>query len=223
MSVLGVDLPADLGVDLSNLNSSWPLDVSTRGRSGKFELILTTRCQYQGVDLPADLWVVLPNLSFQTFRCGHHRGLFVLHAKDQWTLHLKIRTHFRFGSQYALHLKSWPSCSPHLKMWGGVYLNLNTSFENMKSWPSCSHNLMTAYMSSNGKHLKLPFRSTGRSLGGRSAKISFNNNIMYYTWQIWALIVEICNCPLEDVLGVSGGISAKFELILTTRCQYHGG
>ena len=111
MSVLGVDLP--------NLNSSWPLDVSTRGRSGKFELILTTRCQYQGVDLPADLWVVLPNLSFQTFRCGHHRGLFVLHAKDQWTLHLKIRTHFRFGSQYALHLKSWPSCSPHLKMWGG--------------------------------------------------------------------------------------------------------
>ena len=27
------------------------------------------------------------------------------------------------------------------------------------------------------------------SLGGLSAKISFNNNITYYTWQIWALIV----------------------------------
>ena len=43
------------GVDVPNLNSSWPLDVSTvggrsggrsRGRSAKFELILTTRCQY---------------------------------------------------------------------------------------------------------------------------------------------------------------------------------
>ena len=42
----GVDLPADLGVDLPNLNSSSPLDVSTRG-----------------VDLPADLGVDLPNLN----------------------------------------------------------------------------------------------------------------------------------------------------------------
>ena len=57
----GVDLPADIGVDLPNLNSSWPLDVSSRGsksagrsrgRSAKFELILTTRCQFWGVDLP---------------------------------------------------------------------------------------------------------------------------------------------------------------------------
>ena len=39
------------------------------------------------------------------------------------------------------------------------------------------------------------------SLGGPSAKISFNN-ITYYTWQIWALIVEICNC---HVGGVKGG------------------
>ena len=27
--------------------------------------------------------VCLPNLSSQMFRCGHHRGLFVLHTKDQ--------------------------------------------------------------------------------------------------------------------------------------------
>ena len=64
-------------------------------------------------------------------------------------------------------------------------------------------------MSSNGKHLKLLFRSTGRSMGGRSArrsaKISFNNNITYYTWQIWALIVEICNCHVGGVLGVFQG------------------
>ena len=73
----GIDLPADLGVDLPNLNSSWLWDFSTRGvdlpnlnfiltticpvlagcssasrsrnRSAKFELILTMRCQYQGV------------------------------------------------------------------------------------------------------------------------------------------------------------------------------
>ena len=41
-----VDLPADLGVDLPNLKSSWPQDVSTRG-----------------VDLPADLGIDLPNLN----------------------------------------------------------------------------------------------------------------------------------------------------------------
>ena len=27
--------------------------------------------------------VCLPDLSSQMFRCGHHRGLFVLHTKDQ--------------------------------------------------------------------------------------------------------------------------------------------
>ena len=45
-----------LGVDLPNLNSSWPQDVSTsgtyvsryRGRSAKFELVMTTRCQSKG-------------------------------------------------------------------------------------------------------------------------------------------------------------------------------
>ena len=46
-------------------------------------------------------------------------------------------------------------------------------------------------------------------LGGRSArisaKISFNNNITYYNWQIWALIVEICICHLGGVSGVFQG------------------
>ena len=41
-------LDVSIVVDLPNLNTSWPLDVSTEGsRSAKFELILTTRCQYQ--------------------------------------------------------------------------------------------------------------------------------------------------------------------------------
>ena len=44
----------------------------------------------------------------------------------------------------------------------------------------------------------------GRRSAGRSAMISFNNNITYHTWQIWALIVEICNCHLGCVLRVSG-------------------
>ena len=66
MSVLGrVDLVADLGVVLPNLNSSWPLDVSTwGGRPAKFELIFSTRCQYYGgVHLLADLGVDLSNLN----------------------------------------------------------------------------------------------------------------------------------------------------------------
>ena len=51
------------GVDLPNLNSSSPLDVSSGGRSAKCELIFTTRCQFWGVDLPVDLGVDLPNLN----------------------------------------------------------------------------------------------------------------------------------------------------------------
>ena len=34
-----------------------------------------TRCLYQGGDLP--------NLSSQTFRCGHHRGLFAVHKTNK--------------------------------------------------------------------------------------------------------------------------------------------
>ena len=55
------------------------------------------------------------------------------------------------------------------------------------------------------------------------AKMSCNNNITYYTWQIWVLIVEIsviisvamwyCPCWLLDV---SSNVKLPF---LTTRCQ----
>ena len=44
-----------------------------------------------------------------------------------------------------------------------------------------------------------------------SAKISFNNNITYYTWQIWALIVEICNYH-GGVLGVSRGVTSDMNI-----------
>ena len=37
-----------------------------------------------------------------------------------------------------------------------------------------------------------------------SAKISFNNNITHYIWQIWALIVEVCNYHVGVFWGVSG-------------------
>ena len=47
---------------------------------------------------------------------------YFLYNSYTWTLHLKIWTHFGFGSQCALHLKSWTSCSLHLNWGGGVYL-----------------------------------------------------------------------------------------------------
>ena len=59
------------------------------------------------------------------------------------------------------------------------------------------------------------------------AKMSFNNNIPYYTWKIWALIVEIsvtmsvamwnCHCwPLH--------VSSSVKLpVLRTQCQHWGG
>ena len=51
-----IDLVADVGVDLPNLNSSWPLDVSTKeGKLAKFKLILTTSSHYGKIDLVADL------------------------------------------------------------------------------------------------------------------------------------------------------------------------
>ena len=73
MSVLGgIDQPADLVVDLPNLNSSWPQYFQyhrcrsyskSRDRSAKFEIILTMKMSVLGVDLSADLGVDLPNLN----------------------------------------------------------------------------------------------------------------------------------------------------------------
>ena len=44
------------------------------------------------------------------------------------------------------------------------------------------------------------------SVGGPSARFSFNNNITYYTWQIWALIVEICSCHVGVFWWCFGGL-----------------
>ena len=44
--------------------------------------------------------------------------------------------------------------------------------------------------------------------GGPSAKISFNNNITYHTWQISALIVEI----LIGIWGCFGGVKGGLHL-----------
>ena len=68
----GIDLSADLGVDLPNLNSPWPHRCQyqgcrsasrSRGRSAKFDLILTIRCQYWELSLPANVGVDLPYLN----------------------------------------------------------------------------------------------------------------------------------------------------------------
>ena len=51
--------------------------------------------------------------------------------------------------------------------------------------------------------------SGGRS-AGRSAKISLNTHMTYETWQIWVLIVDICNCHVGSVLGVLGGVKGGY-------------
>ena len=55
-----------------------------------------------------------------------------LHLKMTWILLFSTRCHYwgYLRCHCTLHLKSWPSCSLHLKL-GGIYLNLNTSSENM--------------------------------------------------------------------------------------------
>ena len=55
-------------------------------------------------------------------------------------------------------------------------------------------------------------------LGGRSAKITFNNNSTYYTLQIWALIVEICNC---HVGGVDKGVKGDMTYMSDMTVQWH--
>ena len=57
----------------------------------------------------------------------------------------------------------------------------------------------------------LPMGVGGRS-ARRSAKISFNNNIKYYSWQIWTLRFEICNCVVGVALGVSGECWGRLHL-----------
>ena len=54
----------------------------------------------------------------------------------------------------------------------------------------------------------------GRS-ADRSAKISFHNNMTYETWQIWALIVEICNCHVGGFWGCFGVLGSQGGLHVT--------
>ena len=79
--------------------------------------------------------------------------------------------------------------------------------KNLKWLPNLSHNIYhIMYLGIGGKSAR------------RSAKISFNNNITYYTWQIWVLIVEICNCHMGgwgcfkgigDVKGVTSDMTVQ--------------
>ena len=59
----------------------------------------------------------------------------------------------------------------------------------------------------------IPWYIWGSGSARKSAKITFNNNITYYTWQIWALIVEICNCHFGECFW--GGLEVSRGLHMT--------
>ena len=194
-----------LGVDLPNLNSSWPLDVSTKqgrsagrssGRSAKFELILTTRCQYWGdEDLVADLGVDLPNLN------------------SSWPLDVGAREGRSGGRSRGRSAK--------------FELILTTRCKYQGEWdllPDLGH-----------RSAKFELILTTRCQYGEIDLVAdlgvdlLNIElILTPTWQSWGLDLPNLNSswPL-DVSTKDGrssarsrGRSGKFELILTTRCQY---
>ena len=118
-----------------------------------------------------------------------------------------LHTSFKLNSVIAVKIKHTLHCL-YIELYEeSVVFGVVVFKASMLNWGGRSAR-WSAYMSSNGKHLKLPFRSTARCMGDRSArksaKISFNNSITYYTWQIWALIVEICNCHVGVFWGCQG-------------------
>ena len=121
-----------------------------------------------------------------------------------WVPHLKIWT----------HMWSW---SLHLTRYGGYIWQLIWVL-HLKIWTHISSWLL--HLTSYGGYI---WPSWALHLKSWPAKMSCNNNITYYTWQIWALIVEIsviitvamweCHSwPLD----VSSNVKLPF---LTTRCQ----
>ena len=118
------------------------------------------------------------------------------------------------GVLRGLHLTS-------LQCWLAVYYpnyseitgNSHLFWKNPKWLPNLSHNIYPMM------HL-----GVGDKSARRSAKISFNNNITYYTWQIWVLIVDICNCHVGGVLGMfwgcfrGVGVSRKVTSDMTVQC-----
>ena len=162
------------------------------GRSAKFEIILTTRCQYWGVDLSADIGIDLPNLNWswpQDVSAGGidqpaYLGVDLPNLNSSWPWDVSaggIDQPADLGVDLPNLNSSWP--------WDvstrGVDLpNLNSSFELILT-------MICQYQRG---------RSACRSRD-RSAKLEL----------IFTTRCQYC-----------GHWSAKFELIFTMRCQYQG-
>ena len=156
----GVHLPADLGVDLHNLISSWPQDVSTggidhlasrsrvdlpnlnsswpwdvstrgvdlssrsRGRSAKFEIILTTDVMYQGVDLGRSRGRSAKFELILTTRCQYwgigsasrSRG-----RSAKFELILTMRCQYQRGVDLGVVLQIWTHLDHEMSVLGGIF------------------------------------------------------------------------------------------------------
>ena len=85
--------------------------------------------------------------------------------------------------------------------------NSHLFLKNPKWLPNLSHNIYPMM------HL-----GVGVHLSGDLPRSAFNNNITYYTWQIWLLIVEICKCYVRGVLGMFWGVKGVTS-DMTVQCS----
>ena len=190
MADLGVDLPADL----PNLNSSWPLDVSTggrsRGRSAKFELILTTSSHYGKIDLVADLGVDLPNLN------------------SSWPLDVST-----WGVDLPNLNSSWPlDVSTEGGRPGGRSRGRSAKFELILT-TRCQYWRVVDLLAD--LRVDLPYLYSSRPLDVSTRRVDLPN--LNSSWPL------VCQYWEGRSGGRSKGRSAKIVLILTTRCQYQRG
>ena len=211
---------------------SWPLDISSNVKLP----CLTIRCQYREC----------------ISECEH----FIWKLGSQCELHFKLGGGYIWQLILELHLKTWThisSWSLHLTSFGGVYLNLNTSSENLglsvnfiwnrgEGWYIWQliwvlHLKIWTHISSWSLHLTsfgrvyLNLNTSSENLG---LSVHFIWNWGGYIWQlIWILHLKIWTCisSCSLHLTISGGKIVKSPFwplhvfsnvkspFLTTTCQ----
>ena len=172
-----------------------------RGRSAKFVLILTTRYQYWGVD-PPNL-----NSSWPLCHCVHHP--WKLTSIDYWS----SRNEWQPLSKLKHVLRK---CSGVSQKWWMLELS------NLCHYVQLPWKLTSGYFwsSRNDRKPLSQQKCVLRKCCGESQKwwVLELSNLWHCVQLLWKLTSrDFWSCRNE-----SGGRSAKFELILTTRCQYWG-